>query len=192
MADPATWAIVASAAGAVISYAGTQRQAEANAQANAYQAQVARNNQTLADMYAERSQQQGGVQAENKQLETAQRLSAVRAAIGGNGLDPSSGSGLRLQKDTLAMGDLDARTIRANAARDAYGYHTQGMGFAAQAGLNSAAARNATAGGNLAGVGAIISGAASVSDKWANYKRAGVPGYGDSTLDAGSSGLSIG
>ena len=175
--DPATLALVstvASAGGAVIGAVGAERQAQATSEANAYQAAVATNNQKIATQYAAAATQQGQIMAEEKQMQTNQQLGMVRAAVGASGMDPSSGTGMRLQKDTLAMGELDVNTIRANAAKTAYGYNVQGMSYGAQAGLDTAASANALASGNLAAMSSIISGDASVSNKWLQYQNAGI------------------
>jgi hypothetical protein len=77
----------------------------------------------------------------------------------------------------MSMGDLDARTIRYNASKAAYGYRTQGASYGAQAQLDEMGASDALRGGNLGATGAIISGAAGVSDKWWQYKRTGAGGF---------------
>ena len=55
------------------SVAGTLQSANAQSNALQYQAQVARNNATIANEYATRSLQAGDVQAENAMEETSQR-----------------------------------------------------------------------------------------------------------------------
>lgn len=166
-------AIAAQVAGTVISAIGAYQQGQAQKGQNEYQAAVARNNQILAEQYAKSAEQRGNVMAQQKQMELARRQGSIKAAIGASGLDVG-GSGSRLEDDTQMMGDLDVRTIRYNAAKEAYGFRTQGTTYAGQAQLDDAAAANAASGGNLGALGSIISGGAQVSDKWARYKQAGV------------------
>lgn len=173
--DLATLGIVSTIGGAIISASGASQSANAQAQASAYQAQVARNNQIIAQQYAEQSRREGEIQAQTKETETAQRIGAVRAAAGAAGLDTASGSPLRLQDDTKALGSLDAQTIRYNAAKQAYGYEVRAAGFEGQSRLDTMASENARSAGSLGALGAIISGGASVSDKWAKFKATGVP-----------------
>jgi hypothetical protein len=45
-----------------------------------------------------------------------------RSALAASGTDVQSGSALDLLGDTRLMSDLDAQTIRNNAAREAFGY----------------------------------------------------------------------
>lgn len=181
-AIPAAYYAVAGIATAVIGTAvsveASKRSAEAQQQAQDYNAQVATNNQKIADQYADAATQQGNVLAQQKQMAIGQQEGAIKAAVGGAGLDPGSGSPLRLSADTQAMGNLDVATIRANAAKAAYGYHVQGLGYGAQAGLDLAGAKNAAASGNLSATGDIINSASSVSSKWAGYRQSGLIGGG--------------
>jgi hypothetical protein len=174
-------AVAATVAGSVIQARGAQQAGEAQAQASQYQAQVARNNQAIAEQYAQQDLARGSVEAQTKQMETAQRVGAIRAVAGASGLDPG-GSPLRLSADTLAMGDLDARTIRYNAEQSAYGRRVQAAGFGAQAGLDVMTAADARRAGGLGATGAIISGGASVADKWMRYRQTGTTGAGDPTV----------
>jgi hypothetical protein len=168
-------AVAATVAGSVIQAKAASEAGQAQSQASLYQAQVARNNQAIAEQYARQEEQRGAVEAQTKQMETAQRVGAIKAVAGASGLDPG-GSPLRLSADTLAMGDLDARTIRYNAEQAAYGRRVQGAGFGAQAGLDTQAAADARRAGNLGSAGAIISGGASVADKWMRYRQTGTTG----------------
>lgn len=141
-------------------------QANAQEKANAYQAQVASNNQKTAEANAEYSLQVGDTKVAAKQQQTSQMLGAERAGLAASGVDLDSGSPLRLQKDTATLGQVDADTIRSNAARDAYGYRTQGLNF------GIVAQQDRTA-GNLDAFGDILTGASSVAGKWAAYKNNG-------------------
>ena len=167
-------AIASTVVGSVIQAKSAEQQANAVAQQNNYQAAVASNNQQIAEGYAKAAEQRGAVLAQQKQLETAQRVGDIKAAVGASGLVGGSGSALRLENDTLALGDLDTRTIRYNAAREAYGYRVEGTSYAAQGQLDRQAAENAAASGNLAEMGAVISGTSQVSDKWLRYKQVGI------------------
>ena len=165
-------------AGAGVAAYSAHEQGVAQSKAAAYQAQVARNNQAMAAQYATMETQKGAQLEEQKRLQTAQAEGSVRAAAGASGLDPNAtgSSPLRLQGDTAMLGEQDALTIRANAARAAYGYKVQGLNYGAQAGLDEAASADAARAGALGAFSSIIGGASSVSDKWLSYRREGVPG----------------
>lgn len=165
--DVATLSMAAQAAGTVMSAVGAYNTGKANAAAARYQAGVARNNQIIAEQNAKFAEDKGNVEEQAQRQKTAQMIGAERALAGGAGVDVNTGSPLRLQSDTAMMGEMDALTIRNNAARAAWGYRAQGADFGAQAGMFGAQAENATRAGNLAAFSSIVGGASSVADKWA-------------------------
>ena len=168
--DPSTAMLALSAVGTVASVAGAQQTSQANSNAAAYQAQVARNNQVVAEQNAKYAEEVGASQVQAKQQQTAQMQGRIRAALGGAGVDPNSGSAARLQESTAEMGTLDAETIRNNAARQAYGFRVQGTDFASQAGMLDAQSKNALTAGNLNMFGSLVSGASSFAEKWNKWK----------------------
>lgn len=170
----ATLALAATVVGAGASAYGAYQQGQAQSEAAQYQAAVARNNQTIANQNAQYAVQEGQAMEQAKREQTAQMIGTQRAQAGALGLDPNSGSALRLQKDTSRLGETDALTIRNNAARASYGYTTQGINFSNQGQLDMMTAKNAAAGGQLGAFSSLIGGASSVSDKWLRYKQAGI------------------
>lgn len=63
-------------------------------------------------------------------------IGSQKAGFAGQGVDVNSGSALDVQADAAFLGELDALTIRTNAAREANGYRAQAenarMGGSAQ------------------------------------------------------------
>ncbi|NIF51403.1 hypothetical protein [Burkholderia sp. Ax-1724] len=176
--------LAVTAAGAAASAYGAIKQGQAASAASDYQAQVARNNQIVSNAYAKQAQSDGENQVAAKQAQTSQMIGAERAAMAANGVDLDSGSALRIQGDTAKLGDVDAMTIRNNAARQAYGYQLQGLSYSQQAGLDEASASNAKTAGYLGAFSSIVSGASSVAGKWAGYKTNGIFGSSyDSSFD---------
>lgn len=166
--------VVATVAGAAMQARGAAQQSAASQQAYNYQAAVAENNKTIAEGYARDAEIAGQQQEQTKRLQTAQQIGGVRAAVSASGLDAGSGSSLMLQKDTAMLGEQDALTIRSNAAKAAYGYRVQGLGYAETAALDRSAASNALTAGGLNQWSSIIGGVSSFSDKWAKYQNSGV------------------
>jgi len=157
-------------AGTAIAAYGAISQARASEKAAQYQAAVARNNQMIADQYAQSEIEKGKIEEQGKRMETAQRQSAIRAAVAGSGFDPTGETPLRLANDTGTLGELDALTIRNNAARAAYGYRVKGMNYMAEASLAEMRGKAAGEGGTLNAWSSVISGAAGVADKWSKWK----------------------
>jgi hypothetical protein len=176
MSGPSTATMLAGASlgmGAIstgMSAIGSANQAAASAAQMQYQAQVARNNQTIAQWNAQRALQQGEVDADNQNLKTAQLKGSQRAALAAEGGDVDSGSPLDIVADTARAGYTDAATIRSNAALQAYNYQIQAAGDA-----GTASAINGLA--NLPfGVGSsLLSGASSIGSKYVDWSRPGGP-----------------
>jgi len=149
-----------------------QAQAASAAQAQArYQAQVAQQNQELARRQEADALQRGQVAEENRRRLTAQQIGQQRAGLAAQGTD-FTGTETDILGDTAAAGELDARTVRANAAREAYGYQVQGMGYANEAGLQYTRAANSTYAPNYLGAGAsLLAGASTLSDKWRVFQQ---------------------
>lgn len=175
--DPATLAYVSLAAtgiGTVSQIAGQQRQAEATNSAAQYQAQVARNNQIIANQNAQSARELGAQQEQQKRYKTAAILGTQTAGQASSGLDVNKGSAVDVRSSAAELGELDALSIRASAAREARGYEIQGLNYGAQAQLDEATGRNALTAGNLESFSSVVGGAGSVADKWLRYSNAGI------------------
>lgn len=165
-------AMATSVASAGIAAYGAEQQGQAQAKAATYQAQVAQNNQTIANQEAAATDQAEQSAETASRLKTAGAISSVRAAAGASGIDPNSGSPLGNVQSTAEMGELDALTIRSNYAREKYNYEVQGMSAGAQSTLDMAQASNASAAGDLGAFSSILSGASSLSSKWSSWQLA--------------------
>lgn len=146
MCDPITLGVTALAFAAVgagvNAYATYQAQSAANAAAE-YNAKVAERNKQIADMQAERAEQQGEIDAKQHRLKVAGMIGEQRSDLAGSGVVVDEGSALDVIQDTAEWGELDALTIRNNAAVDAWGYRTQGLNYQAQADASRMSKRSA-------------------------------------------------
>jgi len=147
--------IAAAAASAVSSVVGGISQARTAS----YQAQIARNNATIAAQNADYALNAGQAEASKEGLKNAQRQGAIKAAIAANGIDVNSGSALDVQSSELEVSQLDTETILNNAALKAYGYRSQQTGFQAEEQLDKSKEGSAILGGVLGGAGSLLSGA---------------------------------
>jgi hypothetical protein len=169
-------ALALSAVSAGVSAYGAAESSAAQSQAANYQAQVALNNQKIADQNAQFALQQGAQEEAAKRQQSAQVISEQRAITAAAGIDPNQGSSMRIQGDTAALGELDAQTIRNNAARTAWGFQTQGANFGGQAALLQSQASDASSAGALGAFSSLIGGASSVANKWTTFNSQGVFG----------------
>lgn len=78
---------------------------------------------------------------------------------------------MRTQADTAKIGEIDAQTIRANAARAGYNYRVQNVNFENEATMKAMAGANAFEAGKLGAFASLVSGASSVGAKWAQFKQ---------------------
>lgn len=149
--------LAATAAGVGISASGQKKQAE-------YQARIQERNAELARMQAEDARSRGREEETRHRMAVIQQAGRARAALGASGVSLASGTPASLLEDIHFMGELDAMTIRENAAREAWGYEAQAGGYTAEAGLSRTAGRYNTAGTLLAGAG-------TVADTWYQYRN---------------------
>lgn len=111
----ATAGLAMMAGGAAYSATGSRQAGKAQQQVNEYNAQVA-DMQSL-DAIARGQQEESIHRQDVKRL-----IGSQRAAWGASGADVNSGNAVDVQADSAKFGELDALTIRMNAAREAWGY----------------------------------------------------------------------
>ncbi len=177
MADPATLAIVSlvsTVASAGISFIGGQQQAAAQKDAANYQAQVARNNQVIAEQNATYARQAGAAEVEAQGMKTRAVVGQEEAAQGASGIDLTTGSPQEVRRSTSQLGQLDAATLQANAELRARGAEVQASNFGASAALYSQQAKNASSAGTISGFSSLLSGGSQFSDKWLKYQNQGI------------------
>jgi hypothetical protein len=165
-------------AAAALSAYGSYEQGQAGRAAGMYQAQVALNNKTIADQNAALEQEKGSVLATNASLNTMEGLGQARASQGASGIDVNAaGTATRVQSNIVAAGTTNAMTIRANAARAAYGWQVQGMSQQAQANLDISGAR-------ASGIAGDIGAFSSLATGYSKYKMSGMNGTSGNSIDA--------
>lgn len=166
----ASWLPYASAGlsllGTGASIMGTLGRGESDAQTAAYRAQVARNNETIANEQADQELMAGKRQAEMKSLETASRVARVRSTMASNGVDISTGSALDVQASERELGAIDAETALSNSQLRAYGYRARSGAYGASAGLESRAASSSRTGSYLEAGGTLLSRASQLPLLW--------------------------
>lgn len=183
--------VLAVAAVASAAIGGASAIASGNSQANAanYQAQVAANNNIVAQQNASYALKAGAAKEEASRLQTAAVTARQKAIQGASGLDVESGSPIDVRSGTSTIGELDALTIRNNAAREAYGYQVQGGNFDTQGELDKAAASNDSTSGYLNASSSILGSASSIASKFGTGGSGSAPSQ--SQIDAYAKGSSL-
>jgi hypothetical protein len=143
---------------------GAYQNSEATAVAYAAQAQVNRNNAMIADWQAEDALARGDRDASNVRLRARQLKGTQRARMAANGVDLGTGSALNILADTDYFADIDAGTVKDNAAREAWAIRNQAMGFRAEANLLQS--RSDSESPFLAGATSLLGSAGRVASQW--------------------------
>lgn len=170
--------IGASIAGGITSAAGAKQTAQAQLQQNNYQAGVAQINANIAKQNRDFALNQGEQQAVKYGLDASQRAGAIKAGQGASGLDVNSGSAVDVRASQKLATDMDLTQIRSNAAKTAYDFDVQSVGFENQSQLYKMAGQNAVAAGNIQATASILGTVGSVSSKWAQGNSLGMFGTG--------------
>lgn len=152
---------VGSAAGARSSAASQKAQLEYNAAIGKLNAAMAESDASLLELNASISESQARMalqigQREEQQLrlQSAQLKGRQRAAFAANGVDLGVGSTARVLASTDYMTEVDASVVRANAARQAFGYRVQAVNQKFSAMTAKAQGTSYRAGSAFASVGA--------------------------------------
>lgn len=161
MCEPATIALIATAASTVVGAYGQYQQGQAANDAAKYNAK-------MSEYAAQDAQRRGEEEAAAIQRKAASLKSSQRAAQAARGLDVSYGTAGDLQDETDFFGQMDSATARANAAQQAWSYRAQGT-------LARAEGRAAAYQGTLGAAGTLLSGAGQVASKWPTKTKPGGP-----------------
>ncbi len=129
------------------------------------------NNAKIAELAAQSELASGVREEQAKRLSTAQMKSTQRSSLADRGIDLSSDTALNILTSTDAMGEVDAQTIHANAARSAWGYRTQGMNYTNQSMMQTAGAKAISPGS--AAATSLLVGGSSVASKWREATKSG-------------------
>lgn len=152
--------------GAVVSAVGTIGAGQAAAANANYQAQVAQNNATIANQNAQHALEAGQANAEQKSLQGAAQIGAIKADEAANGVDVNSGSALDVQTSQRELNKLGTLNTENAAQLTAYGYRAQASQYLAQAQLDQTEANQASDSSYLSAAGSLLGGASSIGTKF--------------------------
>jgi hypothetical protein len=160
-----------SAVGAISSSQASASQTAATQEAEQMQAQTQQNNATIANWDASDAILQGQQKAQQSMQNTGSLTSTQRATMAANGLDLTQGSTANILASTKYQGELDANTIQANAARQAWGYANQAASDASNAQILSSSANRLS--GSRSGFNTLLGGAGNVASSWYGLSKQG-------------------
>jgi hypothetical protein len=128
------------------------------------QAQVARNNAVIAGWQADDALARGDRQASLVRGKAKLLKGRQRATMAANGVDLGVGSALNILDDTDYFGEIDAGTVKDNAAKEAWALRQQVKGFDYEAG--AAKARADSEDPWMAASTSLLTSAGRVADRW--------------------------
>lgn len=159
------------AAGTATSVIGQMQQAKA-AQASAnYQSEVAAGNQQIANKNASYAGAEGEAQAGISEQKTRQQEGAILAGQASSGVDVNSPTSTAVRTSQDELGQLDAQTIKSNAAQTAYGFETQSTQYGNTAAAEEAQGENAATAGEIGAGTGLLSGAGNAGLNYANVMK---------------------
>lgn len=170
MCEPITLSSVAawgSIAAAGISAYGMYQQGQSQKALGEYNAKVSENNAIVQQQAAEDARRRGDIAEDAQRRQTRQMLAAQRAAIGAQGGVLTDQSTEAILADTAQFGELDALTVRNNAAREAWGLEVGANNTLAQAEASRFQGQAASRAASLSAVGTLIGG---VSNAYTGYR----------------------
>lgn len=104
--------------------AGEKAQDAANSQA-----ELADVNASIADLQAQDAIARGTDEEQRFRSLVRGAIASQRVGFAAGNIDVSTGSAVDVQADAAVLGELDALTIRTNAAREAWGYKVQAYDY---------------------------------------------------------------
>ena len=170
--DPVTITAISLASTALSTGVGVYssiQQSKAQQSQAEYQADVARQNQRLAEEQASAQRKEGYDNMVAKRQETAKLIGRQRAAAGASGAAVDVGSNLDLQADTAAQGEIDALNLYNKGVDSAYQSQIQAWNYGSQAAGYDARADAAGNAGWMNAAGTALGGIASMGSTWGNY-----------------------
>ena len=154
-------AVAAAIIGTVASVAGTVVSAmSANAAAEA-QAEIARQNQMIAEENARRAIERSQIEGQERDLENSVLFGQQVAVQSASGV--SGRSQLLARSSARKLGRLDTLRIRQAGEIEAYNFRLQAHDFAAAAEIAKAEGKNSLLAGFIQSIGGLTAGASEIS-----------------------------
>lgn len=184
------WAIAAplimEGIGTGISFFSQRKQGQAAAAAGAAQRRAAESgaelqdfNAKIADMQAQDAIERGAETESRYRTQVRGAIGTQRAGLAAQGVKVGFGSAVDVQADAAYLGELDALSIRNNAAREAWGYKMQATDLRKRAEIArkegvylEAAGKQTQSAYNLASYGTLVGGATTMLQTRYGFERA--------------------
>ena len=165
--------LAATAVGTLVSMAGANYSAQAQANQYRYQQEVANNNAAIADKQAETAAMSGAQKAQLQFMKEMRIKSSQAAGFSANGLDIGAGSPLDVLTDTERIAQLDKANLEYDSANNVWAIKNQANDYRNQAALYGDASNNSLIAGRYSMMGSLLSGVSSYAKDWSVFKKNG-------------------
>jgi hypothetical protein len=168
--DPVTISLVAMGLSAAMAGYGAHSQGQAQKQSYRYQAQMDRYNQQIAEHQAKDAEAMGQQDRERLRERYAKLKGEGRANFAAGNIMLGSGTPQHWEDEADYLYSWDDAALRDNAAKDAWGFRTQGVAYGNQSRLSLLSGKHAGHAGGLGAGTSLLGGASSVSDRYIQYR----------------------
>lgn len=138
---------------------GQSKADQAQREASAYNAEIARKNKIVAQRLALDARERGRIKEKEYRIDIRGLKGAQRVALAKSGVVVDQDTALDLLLDTSRFGEIGAENVRANAEREAQAHEARGEGLTAQAELDTRRSRSASSAARINMVSTILGGA---------------------------------
>jgi hypothetical protein len=146
---------------------------ELEQEASESQAELGDYNAAVAELQATDAIDRGAEEESRFRSQVRGMIGQQRTEFAANNVDVNFGSAVDVQADTAFLGELDALTIRTNAAREAWGYKVQAEDTRRQAAITRKEGRQQRQAGNerskqqyIATGANLLTGASQLADRY--------------------------
>ena len=158
---------------------GAEKKAgEAAQRAAEKQADLSEYNAAVAELQAKDALTRGDLEAGRFRARTRALVGEQRVGIAAGNIDVGYGSAVDVQADATFLGELDALTVRTNAAREAWGYRVEATDLEMQADIQRAEGANMAAAGRQRqsaarwqSIGTVVGGTTSLLERKYGFGR---------------------
>ena len=138
----ASYSLVSEGIGGIASSFGDYYASQGEKLSLHHQARIDELNARTAELRAKDALRRGARDEQVVRLKTSKLKSSQRASFAARGIDLTSETAVNILAETDIFGEIDANTVASNAAKEAWGYRTEGLNYQNQAMINRTTAGN--------------------------------------------------
>jgi len=165
LATAANVSLAVSAIGVGLQTYSSFQEADARNDAAEYNARINEQNARTAELQAKNATERGQIEEKQHRLRVGQLKGTQRSSFAASGVLVDEGSAFDTLLDTTEFGELDALTIRHNAATEAWNFKNQSSAFKNQATLS----RQKKTSPFLGAGATLLTGASKLSNSYFNF-----------------------